>query len=773
MKRRTLVFLIVVGCVTLLSAAGLLLLNGLRSANVETVSGKGEISIVMDDNYPPYVFRDANGTLQGILIDQWALWSQETGIKADIYAMDWADALAGMQAGTYDVIDTAFYNEERDTWLDFAAPYATIDVPIFHSNKIGGITDAASLVGFEVAVKAGDSCIAILQAAGVTNIVEYPSYEAVVDAAKRGEASIFVVDEPAALYFLYQKGIAHDFSRSQSLYSGQFHRAVKQGDTKLLQIVSQGFAVIPSEKLHEIDDKWFGREGTMLYLTYYIEYVLAGIAVVGLVILWVSLWNQRLRKEVRKKTDELRREKELLTITLQSIGDGVVATDVSGAITMLNPTARRMTRWEDDAIGEQFTTVMQLVNEETRLPVSSPIEKVLKTGEIVGLANHTALVNREGENIPIADGASPIRDANGNIYGVVMVFRDVTEEKEHRERIEYIMSHDSMTGLFNRWYMEEFLRDYERNPDRRCALIMGDLNGLKLVNDAFGHNEGDRFIQKIAAILRESCGKKGVVCRWGGDEFLILLSEADAAETEALMQRILERCHEESDDKLQLSIALGYALKKGPKEPIDNVLREAEQLTYRRKLMIEKSFRSSVINALLSTLAAKSEETEEHAERLQQYCSQIGKILGISAKELDEMSLFAMLHDIGKVGINDAILRKPGPLTESEWLEMRKHPEIGFRIAQNNIDLAPISEYILSHHERWDGSGYPRGLCGEEIPILARILAVVDAFDAMTNERIYNKPRPKEEAAAEIRRNAGTQFDPRIAYVFVEEVLGL
>jgi len=772
MKRKTLVFLIVVGCVTLLSA-GLLLMQIIQTSRPRVPASKETISVVTDDNYPPYVFRNSNGDLQGILIDQWALWSAQTGVQAKIYAMDWADALVGMQAGKYDVIDTAFYNEERDTWLDFAEPYATIDVPIFHNNKIGGITDAASLVGFEVAVKAGDSCIPILQAAGVKNIVEYSSYEAVVEAAKRGDVNVFVADEPAALYFLYQKGIANDFSRSQSLYSGQFHRAVKQGDAKMLQIVMQGFAAIPSEKLHEIDDKWFGREGTMLYLGYYIEYVLAGIAVVGMIILLVSHWNMRLRKEVKKKTDELRREKELLAITLQSIGDGVVATDVTGAITMLNPTARRMTRWGDDAIGEQFTTVLHLVNEETREPVSSPIETVLETGEIVGLANHTALVNRGGENIPIADGASPIRDANGNIYGVVMVFRDVTEEKEHRERIEHIMAHDSMTGLFNRWYMEGFLRDYERNAERRCALIMGDLNGLKLVNDAFGHNEGDRFIQKIAAILRESCDKKDIVCRWGGDEFLILLPDADAEEAVQLIRRISERCNALSDEKLQLSIALGYALKTGAEDSIDTVLREAEQLTYRRKLMIEKSFRSSVINALLSTLAAKSEETEEHAERLQQYCSQIGKILGISAKELDEMSLFAMLHDIGKVGINDAILQKPGPLTEPEWLEMRKHPEIGFRIAQNNIDLAPISEYILSHHERWDGSGYPRGLCGEEIPILARILAVVDAFDAMTNERIYNKPRPKEEAAAEIRRNAGTQFDPRIAYVFVEEVLGL
>ena len=772
MKKKTVIFLIVVGCVTLLSAVALLMIYVFNKPAVEQHIGQSEISVVMDDNYPPYIFRNAKGELQGVLVDEWALWSKTTGIKVNIDAMDWADALARMKAGEYDVIDTAFYSEERDTWLDFSSAYATIDVPIFHNNQIGGITDAASLVNFEVAVKAGDSCIAILKDAGVTDIVEYPSYEAVVDAAKRGEVNIFVVDEPAALYYLYQKGIADEFSRSQSLYSGQLHRAVKQGDESMLLLVEDGFLRIPSDTMHQIEDKWFGREGTKLYLSYYLQYLLFAILLVGSIILWVSLWNHRLRKEVKRKTEELICEKDMLNITLQSIGDGVVATGVDGAITLLNPTARRLTRWGDDALGEQFSTVLHLVNEESREPVSSPIEKVLETGEIVGLANHTALVNRDGESIPIADGASPIRDASGNIYGVVMVFRDVTEEKKHRERIEYIMSHDSMTGLYNRWYMEEYLHKHEHCEDGRCALIMGDLNGLKLVNDAFGHNEGDWFIRKIATILQESCGPKDIVCRWGGDEFLLLLPKADALEAERLIERILAQCNAESNEKLQLSIALGYALK-GPGDSMDAVLREAEQLTYRRKLMIEKSFRSSVINALLSTLAAKSEETEEHAERLQQYCSQIGRILGISAKELDEMTLFAMLHDIGKVGINDAILRKPGALSDAEWLEMRKHPEIGFRIAQNNIDLAPISEYILSHHERWDGNGYPRGLCGEEIPMLARILAVVDAFDAMTNERIYSKARTKEEAAAEIKRNAGTQFDPRIATIFVEDVLGL
>lgn len=760
-------------CLVLLATAGVWFLRAERTSVEAPAASAEAISVVMDDNYPPYVFRNAEGDLQGILIDQWALWSEQTGINVEIEAMDWADALAGMKSGGYDVIDTAFFNEERDTWLDYSSPYVTIDVPIFHSSEIGGITNAASLIGFTVAVKAGDSCIPILQRNGVTEIEEYPSYESIIDAAKNGDIRVFVIDEPPALYYLYQKNIAGEFVRSEALYSGQFHRAVKQGDSATLRLVEDGFAKISADEQERISDRWFGRASTQLYLPYFLTYLLIAAAVSGLILLLISVWNYKLRSEVRKKTLELNREKELLAITLQSIGDGVIATGVDGVLTLMNPTARRLSGWGDEAIGRPFSEVLHLINENTEEPMSSPIEKVLASGETVGLANHTALVNRSGEKIPVADGAAPIRDARGRIYGVVMVFRDVTQEKEQREQIEHIMAHDSMTGFYNRWYMEEMLKRYEQQPGTECALIMGDLNGLKLVNDAFGHNEGDRFIQTIAGILQKSCGPRDIVARWGGDEFLILMPEATAEEAERLIDRILARCVEESDEKLQLSIALGYALMTGENDDIQRGLREAEQWTYRRKLMIEKSFRSSVINALLSTLAAKSEETEEHAERLQRYCGQIGRILGVSAKELDEMSLFAMLHDIGKVGINDAILQKPAPLTADEWLEMRKHPEIGFRIAQNNVDLAPISEYILSHHERWDGKGYPRGLSGEEIPILSRILAVADAYDAMTNERVYRKATGREEAAAEILRNAGTQFDPRIARLFVEQVLGM
>ena len=488
-----------------------------------------------------------------------------------------------------------------------------------------------------------------------------------------------------------------------------------------------------------------------------------------------AVFNERFEVTDRERyREELYCEKELYRITLLSIGEGVVTTDQAGRISMLNPAAQQITGWSDGEVkGKPFDEVFMLINEDTGEMVENPIAEALRTGSTVSLDKHTALVTKEGCRVLIADSvipikAVPVKDMKGRTVGAVMVFRDITHQKVWQEKFNRLSCCDPLTGLYNRRFVEEeFARWQASSRAFSIAVIVADINGLKLVNDMFGVHEGDNLLKRAARILRESCRKTDIVARWDGDEFIILLPRITARAAEKIVERIKNRCLQEKEGEVQLSLAIGYAVKRKPLESLNQVVKEAEEMMHRTKLMEEKSYRNAVVSSILMTLFAKSMETEEHAERLKSYCLAIGRKMGLSSKELDELALLAVLHDIGKVGINENILKKPGPLTEEEWEEMKKHPEIGWRIAKGISELAHIAEYILHHHERWDGHGYPRGLKGEEIPLLCRILAVVDAYDAMTSDRVYRKAMSREKALAEIKRNAGTQFDPHVVETFL------
>jgi len=342
------------------------------------------------------------------------------------------------------------------------------------------------------------------------------------------------------------------------------------------------------------------------------------------------------------------------------------------------------------------------------------------------------------------------------------------------KKISYISYHDFLTGLYNRIYFEEEKKRLDTPRQLPISIIMGDINGLKLINDGFGHSKGDEVLIEIAKILKSCCRKEDIVSRIGGDEFGILLSKTDSQSAQQICNSIYDTCKGYALDGSSIypSISLGYATKNFETETMDNILMAAEESMSRHKLLESKSAHSSIIASIKVIMFEKSQETEEHAERLRQLSKSIGLAMSLTDDQLNDLELLSTLHDIGKMGVDAKILSKSGELTEEEWAEMRKHPEIGFRIAQATSQLIPIAKYILCHHERWDGKGYPQGLIGEKIPLLSRIVAIVDAFDAMTNDRAYRSAMTKGEAIEEIRRNSGTQFDPEVARVFIEKVLG-
>jgi len=329
--------------------------------------------------------------------------------------------------------------------------------------------------------------------------------------------------------------------------------------------------------------------------------------------------------------------------------------------------------------------------------------------------------------------------------------------------------HDSLTGLYDRRFAMETLKMYLDQKAVLLSIVLGDVNGLKKINDANGYNAGDEVLIKIAWILRERCRGRDIAARWSDDEYLLVLPYTSAEETQLLLNQLREALKEVSDDIGDGSImTFGYATSSADIRGAEELVREAEKWMYRKKMLVSQSYRGSVLRLLLSTLHEKSPETQEHSNRMADYCRWVAGKLGLSDEAINDLVILAMLHDIGKMGINRKILNKPGPLSVRERREIEQHPEIGYRITRNIPELSQVSQYILAHHERWDGTGYANRLRGEEIPLASRIIAVVDAYDVMTSGRVYRPARNAEEALDELKQCAGTQFDPKIVDIFTE-----
>ncbi|MEN6327159.1 MAG: HD domain-containing phosphohydrolase [Syntrophomonas sp.] len=349
---------------------------------------------------------------------------------------------------------------------------------------------------------------------------------------------------------------------------------------------------------------------------------------------------------------------------------------------------------------------------------------------------------------------------------IMLILSDISEKYAAEKQILFLSYHDKLTGLFNRAYIDSILLELDTERELPTSLIMADMNGLKLSNDIFGHAVGDQLLINIAQVFNECCRQSDIIARWGGDEFLIILPKTNQKACEAICKRIKSTCLKSAYDPIELSVSLGTATRNNLKDDMMDCFRRAESAMYENKLLESKDNRQRIISNLEKKLWQIEYENEEHCDRIAVMAEKLADLLHLAPNEKINLRRLAYLHDIGKVMVPMEILNKPTNLNSDEWTIIQKHSDVGYRMAMA-INEPQLAKAILYHHEHYNGGGYPQGLKGEEIPLMSRILGVVEAYDAMTNDRPYKSAISIEEAAIELENGSGTQFDPLIVDLFL------
>jgi len=379
-----------------------------------------------------------------------------------------------------------------------------------------------------------------------------------------------------------------------------------------------------------------------------------------------------------------------------------------------------------------------------------------------------------GKRITILQNVIGKFDQSGELIEIQGYIFDITERKTMEEQLKYLSLHDPLTGLYNRAYFEEEMRRLGSGRFSPVGIIICDVDGLKLINDSVGHDKGDALLIAAANVIGKAFRTNDMVARIGGDEFAILIPNGNITAVEKTCQRMKEQIniYNGTNPEFALKMSIGYAVSSDPVINMEELFKEADNSMYREKILHRQEIYSTVVQDMTKALDTKDFIKEGHADRIQELVVRLAEVAGLPEKRyVKDLNLFARYHDVGKVAIPEYILFKREPLTNMEMAAIRQHCDIGFRIAQSAPELLPIADWILKHHEWWNGKGYPLGLKGEEIPLECRIMSIVDAYDAMTHDRPYRKAMSSEEAVKELERLAGSQFDPELVQLFVQIIM--
>lgn len=461
--------------------------------------------------------------------------------------------------------------------------------------------------------------------------------------------------------------------------------------------------------------------------------------------------------------------KNELRLILDSAAEGIYGIDSNGLCTFCNTRALELLGFENEQsiIGKDTHLLIHHSRQDGSALSKSEcnVQRALTSGE---------KVHSEDEVFFKADGTffnveyySYPKYRNGVITGAVITFTDITKRKKNEERIQYLSCHDALTGLINRQHFEENIKKYDKEIYYPISIIYADINGLKLTNDIFGHEAGDSLIKSAADKMIEACRGNDIIARTGGDEFIWLLPGTGKDEAKEIIKKVKEDLRRAGDPGLSFGLSMGCDTKCSKEQDISHIMKNAENEMYLEKVMHRKNDEAEILHNMISSLHERSPREKIHSENTSMLCKKVGQALGWSAAEIKKIKDAGYFHDVGKIVLRDELLFPDRELTPEENFEKKQHAVVGYRILNIFNNMLDLAESVYYHHERWDGSGYPKGLRGKEIPVIARIIAVVEGYDAMTN--IFTDEIIKSETALElIKEQSGIRYDPEIADVFIK-----
>lgn len=723
----------------------------------EYLSGLGEITMCVDPDWVPFEQITPLGEFVGIAADLVSLVAERLDITFTLLpTLHWDETVQKYENNECHIVPFLNQTPEREEHLLFTEPIFTDANVLITRNEYHYVTDLANISSATIALPSNTSVGQII-AQHYPNLTIIPTLteKEAFQMVENNEADMTIRSRIIAAYTIRQEGLFNLRINGQlpAQFDNHFRIGVTIAEPKLRDILDIGVLSITNQDKEEIINRH-----VYIVIEQPLDLEMIGriFFVVVLILGFILYWNRRLSKL------SLDRERLLDNIPTQIWY--FTNENTYGAVNQAYA----------NFLGMKIQDIMFQTLEEVH---SRNVANIfLEKNKIIfqekeKLEYEVSLERADGHVRLLYVFQTPILNKKKEVDYIVCSAEDITEEKRQEEQVAFLTIHDQLTGLKNRRFFDDLMQKTNVEDVFPISFMMLDLNGLKLINDAFGHLEGDKAILQVASAIMAHKRAEDIAIRLSGDEFIVFFMKTDKKIAQNIGQHIQQTLEAQKETPFKISVSWGVGMTESKEDSILDIFKRAEDAMYKRKLLESSSMHNATIQVIMDALFDKSVIEQLHAESVKRISLLFGNILQLTSTQLKELELAAYMHDIGKTSLDVKLLHKEQPITENEIEILHKHPVIGYRILSSTNMHTNIARFILSHHEHFDGSGYPKGLQAEEIPLEARIIAIVEAYDMMSRTLPYRKALSKKEIINDLTKQKNKQFDGRLVDIFIEGIV--